>query len=442
MRVSKISIRNVLGIEALDITPGNLTRIEGANATGKTSVLEAIRSLVGGGHDAQLLRKGCKKGEVVLVIDHPEHGPLVARKSITASGSTLSVSSEKLGELGKPQTFLAGIVDALSANPVDFLLAPPKKRAAWLLEALPMTVTPAQIQEHCGVAAMSEECEGHALRAIGRVFQRLYDQRTGVNRAAKEKAITAAQLGEGLAPMALNAAALAERMREILVEQVQIDESIASRIADCEAYNVQKEDRIRAAAETQLEDLQRQIDEVKADRTERIRNAQAVLGQAKADLEKEANTQRAPLVAEAATLEEQLRGAERDSINRALAERMRREALEREEEAERLSGALAALDEYKLSLLQDLPIPGLAVEGEEITYHGIPFDRVNHAERVRIAVKIARLRAGELGLVLFDGFEALDPETFAAFEAFAGKQTDVQFIVSRVTGAETLEVRT
>jgi hypothetical protein len=441
MRVSKISIRNILGIEALEITPGNLTRIEGKNGTGKTSVLEAIRSLVGGGHDAQLLRKGTKKGEVVLVIDHPEHGPLVARKSITATGSTVSVSSEKLGEIGKPQTFLAGIIDALSANPVDFLLAPPKRRAAWLLEALPMTVTPAQIEEHCGITAMTEECEGHALRAIGRVFQRLYDQRTGVNRAAKEKAITAGQLEQGLAPEALDAPKLATRKREILTEQVRIDEALGAERDRLAQELAAEEERIRNEAERRLAELQLQMDEIKASRSECIRIAQSSLALQRAILESRANEEVAPLVAEAATVEERLRYAERDAANRALAQRMRTEARQREEESDRLSTALAALDEYKLSLLQDLPIPGLAVEGEEITYQGIPFDRVNHAERVRIAVKVARLRARELGLVIFDGFEALDPETFAAFERFAAQQEDVQFVVSRVTGAETLEIR-
>ncbi|MCQ4574556.1 MAG: ATP-binding protein, partial [Candidatus Brocadiales bacterium] len=70
MKVAAIKIHNILGIESLEIKPNSMTFIEGENGAGKTSVLEAIKAIIHGGHDATLLRNGADKGEIVLVLDN------------------------------------------------------------------------------------------------------------------------------------------------------------------------------------------------------------------------------------------------------------------------------------------------------------------------------------------------------------------------------------
>ena len=57
---------------------------------------------------------------------------------------------------------------------------------------------------------------------------------------------------------------------------------------------------------------------------------------------------------------------------------------------------------------------------------------MNTAARVQFVLNVAMLRKGSLPLVLLDGLECLDPETFEAFvKAAAG--CDAQFICTRVT---------
>ena len=82
--------------------------------------------------------------------------------------------------------------------------------------------------------------------------------------------------------------------------------------------------------------------------------------------------------------------------------------------------------------MQRLPIPGAEVRDGEIYVNDVPFDRINRAQQVQFALNLARLRAGELGLVLVDGLECLDAETYPAFEA-AAATTGLQFLVNRVT---------
>ena len=45
-RCTQIEVVNIMGIEQLKFVPGNVTIVSGRNGAGKTSVLEAIRSVL------------------------------------------------------------------------------------------------------------------------------------------------------------------------------------------------------------------------------------------------------------------------------------------------------------------------------------------------------------------------------------------------------------
>ena len=44
MKVAKINIKSILGIDEMEIKPGKITLVEGRNGAGKTSILEAIKA--------------------------------------------------------------------------------------------------------------------------------------------------------------------------------------------------------------------------------------------------------------------------------------------------------------------------------------------------------------------------------------------------------------
>src|SRR5688572_4313641 len=94
LRVAALRIRNILGISTAEIKPGRVTLIEGANGKGKTSILEAFRSVLSGGHDATLLRKGQTDGEIVMVLDDGQE----IRRDISESKSSVTVTHPQAGE--------------------------------------------------------------------------------------------------------------------------------------------------------------------------------------------------------------------------------------------------------------------------------------------------------------------------------------------------------
>ena len=388
--------------------------------SGKTSVIEALKALVKGGHDATLLRRGAEEGEIVLVL---ENGMEVTKR-ITPSKSSLEALHPEFGRISAAQTWLRGLTDRMSVNPVGFLAA--KDRVRTLLEAMPIEPDWAAIS-----AALDGVLEGfapqlpdgaHALDALAVTRKAVYDERTGVNRVAKEARTHAGQLQgslpaapDGDVPEAGKLAAERRRREKLLIEG-------------------------RAAADLEAEKRIREIDR-KAEKAIR-------------EIERKAERARARLRAEAEAKKGDLEVEHRPAINRlgadiaAARERRQAEALhentrrvlagetEKAEAAEQrskaLTEALARLDGLEGRLLADLPIPGVSVRDGEIYRDDIPFARLNRAAQVKIAVAVARLRAGEVPLVCMDGLECLDAETFRLFvEELA--TSELQAIVTRVT---------
>jgi len=189
MKITQIKISNILGIAELEFSPTEFTVISGSNGEGKTSVLSAIQAAVGGGHDATLLRKGAEKGEVVLVLDNGSE----IRKSVTEKASNLKIINDGK-QIARPAEHLKALTDLLSVNPIDFLMASPKERARVLLETMPIRLDPNRI-----VQIVGSDINGDGdLAALDVLRKQIYDERTGINRAIKEKTATISQLQQAL----------------------------------------------------------------------------------------------------------------------------------------------------------------------------------------------------------------------------------------------------
>ena len=73
MKIVKLTSKNVLRLNAVEITPdGNLIVVGGENEQGKTSVLDSIVLALGGraAKHTEPLRKGTKKGSSVVELDN------------------------------------------------------------------------------------------------------------------------------------------------------------------------------------------------------------------------------------------------------------------------------------------------------------------------------------------------------------------------------------
>ncbi|MBW2637225.1 MAG: AAA family ATPase, partial [Deltaproteobacteria bacterium] len=104
MKIVQLSSENILRLNAVKITPdGNLIVVGGKNAQGKTSVLDSIWLAMGGkkAKHTEPLKKGTKKGKIVVKVSNGPEGQGRSPRSITVTrtytpkGSTLTVTYGK-----------------------------------------------------------------------------------------------------------------------------------------------------------------------------------------------------------------------------------------------------------------------------------------------------------------------------------------------------------
>lgn len=438
MRIQRIKINNVLGVEHYEFEAGAFNSITGRNGEGKTSVLEAVKAATQCGHDATLLRKGATEGEIVLVLDD---GSEIQRR-ITADGSKTDLYRD-----GRKQpravSAVQALTDALSVNPIEFLRAPKKDRARILLESMPIEVDVGRLAEISGVE-VEAEAEAGGLALIEMVAKQVYDNRTGTNRAVKEKDATINQL---TAAMPAAPGGVDGDENEL---QASIDAADAARDAETQRVDTKLdgiEQQHRAAADTAKEAAQAEIDRIREALDAKLyeMNTKLAAFRAAASRQRElAITQHAetvqPLRSALAAIRANRDAAGRRQATLATIETMREELAGLQKDALQQTQALADIEAYKLSLLASLPIPGLAVVDGDIQRDGVPFDRLNTAQQVDIAVAIAKLRAGDLGVICIDGIELLDTASFESFRERAIK-TGLQLFVTRVSdGAFGVEV--
>ena len=430
MKIQHLRISNILGISELELSPQGFTQISGPNGTGKTSVLEAIKAVLSSGHDATLLRKGSDKGEVVLVLDDGTE----LSKTVTPATSTTAVRRDGK-KIARPAEAIKALTDVLSVNPVDFLLAPKKERVRVLLESMPLEADTAHLAEIAGIEVKAAPGL-HALHVITQVHQQVYDERTGTNRAVREKQATINQLEAAVPPAPAGVDGDEQDLELKLAEADGVRTGTLGRIAaklDGLQRKAQKDiDAIRAETQRRIDEIraegQAMADAIKADLAEQERKAAGAREKALA-----AHSQTVqPIQAQLASIRNDREAAGRRKQTLETIANLRTELATLQTDAARQTDALDAIEQYKSDLLAALPIPGLEVRDGEIFRNGIPFDRLNTAQQVEIAVEVAKLRAADLGVVCVDGLELLDTNTLAAFRESA-LASGLQLFITRVS---------
>lgn len=414
MKISRIKLTNILGIDDIDFKPGDTTEITGKNGVGKTSIIEGIKSVLKGGNDATILRNGADKGEVVLEFDNE----MSFYKQVTNGKSKTEVYDRLHNKLAAPQSIIDKMVDLLSVNPVEFLLSSKKDRTKILLDTLPLTLDAEKIRSAISNTDINMiVTEGNALEVINTVHKKIYDERTTLNRLIKEKDGAIEQLRASIHDFDYDV----EELRS------NIDE-LESRMTNITSQKDKYMNDIYEQESKEIEELtNKYLAEKEAIQNSYSEKRDKLLSQYKTKFvelngEHSKNKQQLEIVGSVAKTKELIKQYDDESSKLTI-------------KSDEYSKALDNLNNLKLSLLNELPIPGLIVEDGEIYKDGILFERLNTAEQIKIAIEVAKLRAGELQLVCVDGLERFDDETYTAFKGQM-KESGLQAIVTRVTNTD------
>jgi len=432
--ISHVKLLNVLGIEELEFDAGRFVEISGKNGASKTSILDGIKAIIKGGSDASLVHKGASKGEGVLVLNDGTNIRRVFKDNGTASTLTITKNGTKVE---RPQSVLDGMVDMLSINPIEFLLAKPKDRLNVLLQAMPLKVDQADMEEKCGIQLAPELVNCHAFDAIHAMHKAVFDERTVTNRLVAEKESTIKQLRQTLPEEIQNA--VSESLATLLDEQRALLES-----RDIFLDKVQKQlDSYNVGFAQRRTDDKAVYDEAVRVAREQY-DSQIEVINAEADVKKTAAAEIKDKRLEVIAVKNNELTARITRLQEQEGQRSRSEAtLENirildvdlttlKEKAVFQDGVLQHLHDYKLELMSKLPITGLEIVNGDIFRDGIAFDRLNTAQKVQISVEIAKMRAGTLGIMCVDGIESLDLDTYGVFKEEA-LESGLQLFVSYVS---------
>ena len=450
MRATKLTLKNVLGFEDAEINLGGITVITGENASGKTSLIEALVGLFGSGHDATLLRTGSEQGQIVLELDEG-----TIQKTITETETDPSVRLKGAGRVSSPVKYMRKIADLLALNPVDFARAKTdKERIKWLEEFLPLELDRAALAKATpSLALRPEDFEGNALEVLSRLRTRVYDARTGANRTRDDKIRAVRELEASLPPddgtdQTAKLAALENNRRELEARLDFLKTNSRTRLVGCR-------ENLRLVTQNLRHQYEREAEtKIEAARTELAEKLKSLHLRSETELQKANDTAAELLARDGAPINEELQrlaaeiGQTQEQVQqqvravtlRKVKERTEAEAQAAAAESVQLTTALERLNGLKRDLLQNLPFPGLEIADGQILLDGVPFNRVNTGRKWNFALNFAvhrleTLLPDGLKLICVDGAECLDAKNFATLEAGVAKLAErgYQFIITRVT---------
>lgn len=423
MQVAKIQIRNILGIKSLEFKPGKITTISGKNATGKTSFLQAIKGVLGGGHDGTLLRNDTDEGEIVLVFDNGE--TLTKRMTQDKSNVTFEDAEGKKMKLGA--SYLKEIIDPVGLNPIQILTADPKTRIKMLLNSVPMEMPSDELKFITGLDR--SEKDGHPLQVIEEIRKSIFEDRAFVNKEASNLGSVVAEMRKTIP--------FQEDKKDwgIEVGTLRTELEKATGILD---NGLKEVDTLRLKlVEDAKEIAQAKIDQLNKELYAYVEECGSAHTISAINVREEFNKLAEPLKVKITEAEQNSKNQHKISGAIEFVKKKGEEIKLLEKEVKDQTGQIDDLDKLKGELMENLPVKDLKVFDGDIYIDDIPFDTLNEAARIQFCLMIAGLRKTKLPLVCVDGLEALDERVFKVFKEEAEK-TDMQFFVTRVSEDESL----
>jgi hypothetical protein len=263
-----------------------------------------------------------------------------------------------------------------------------------------------------------------------RARQRLYDERTGVNREiAALKAVSNVPPVDAPDEPVDVAALLAEQDKAHAQQRAK--ENLA-RAVHTKRGELDHTERVVTATKTQIEALERQLAE-----------ARAQLGRAEqAAIEMREAVRIAQIEAEVAPVTDiegiRKRLAEAEGVNARVRAKKARAAeaaklVEKEAEAKKLSDQISILDLQKANAVADahFPIQGLGFADEGVTLNGLPLEQASSAEQLRVSLAVGIALNPKLKVLLIRDGSLLDENSMrlvAVMAESAGAQVWVEVV--------------
>jgi exonuclease SbcC len=441
MQVSKISIKNVLGIEQLDLQPGKITVIEGGNGKGKTSTLEAIQKLFVNNCERNncFVKTGADKSEIKVVLDDNTN----IKKTINNDGK-VNVNIEKEGgKFKSPETFLKSLVSQYQLNPIDLLKLNQKDFNKLILQLMPVVITNDTLKEWGIEIPINYTTNYKDFIVICKELETMFYDKRAINNKLIKTIENNIKVKEEQLPFDYDADIWRKENLRVKFQEIQnahnLNNEINKHENNClliqgklEKVNIetnlkikQKEDKIKEL----LQDIENlNVDCIKQKEDIELQNVLSkdyILTHNKININK--------LETDYNYTEEMISFIKiSDSINDE-----KKNLKELVITTEKIDTDLKVVRNKPNELLSTvrLPINNLTIVNGEILINERPINNLSGGERLKLTTQISKILSGELKLLLINGFESLSKEEQEIFIDEC-KFDDFQYIIVNVTDGE------
>jgi predicted ATP-dependent endonuclease of OLD family len=386
--IAKIKIRDIkcLDLVEMELDEHGMFVIGGKNRQGKTAILDAIAWTIGGDRFKPSSPKKDNQETYPSSIVELSNGLVASRSGKNSTLKVVDANGKKSG-----QTFLNSFIETFALDIPRFMASSDKEKAQSLL----------------AIIGKADE-----LKAIDDEQKAAEETRLNIGRDLK--------LQEGNASSYVLIPDTPEELISIaeLSEQYKVAEETNK-----------KNGEFRACFERRQHRLQE------------IRGQLAALQQEEAQLVNACNSEmdkyRSLRDVDMSLITRQIQEAEeinnkvRNNISYRSAQKQVAEVKAKHEAA---NAAVLAARQKKIDLLDNanLPLPGLGVDGEELTFNGKKWDCMSSAEQIMVAVAIVKELNPKCGFILVDKLEQIDSESLHSFRAWI-KAMNLQLIGTRVS---------
>ena len=415
LTILQLTAENVKRLHAVDIKPdGSLVIIGGRNAQGKSSVLDSIEFALGGDPSAKMpVRRGEANARVVVNL-----GEIVVKRTFTAAGGTSLVVTNADGQKqSSPQTILDKLTGALTFDPLAFSRQKPAAQAETLRALVGLDFTKETLET-----------------------ERLYNERTAVNREAKalearmaalphhtevpkEETSATAILEEQAKAASTNKANAAAR------SQAQQDDLFFRQCLSIVAstnVEIEKTEKEIARLQNVLEGLKSAVER----QTQKVKDAKIKADASEFDASKLVDIDLTTFATKLTAVEQVNRKVRDNKLRAEVVAQFKAKT----EQAEQLTLKLSKLDADKRAKINTAkyPIEGLAFDtAGGITMAGIPFEQCSSAEQLRVSVAIGLALHPKLRVLLIRDGSLLDSDSLDTIAAMA-QEAKAQLWIERV----------
>lgn len=458
MKTELLRLTNYKGLQNFELKPGPVTALIAGNGKGKTTIIDAFRSLAEGGSEPDSITIGEDESIIKWVVRIDEGdcqgvyppGRYDITRTIKKDGYGLTVKNPKGVKIPKEKQFVEACLPKMAYDPIAFDRKTDEQRAEMLRDILKVPVAADQIRKAASLVdlgVIKEEKFADGIGAVDGFVEGLKKTASELRAAIKDRqgsinTFRASIEGKTAEDVSAKLAAAKNLLQKHILEMESAENNVASTfthvVNDAKNQAERDHDGHREWHAAELAKLNEELaarrsatDKIYSDAKEMAQTAHDIaFGEKVLPLRDAVAADNTTIAA----LDVQAQDAAKLAGALQQVEAWETETREKADKLESIGVAVDQLGRLRTKLLAALPLDGMSIKGGKLYINDILSSEVNTAARMLKWVEIATQYANDGQLIIVDDLEHLEDASRKVFEE-ALRVAGIQLIATMVDPA-------